>query len=497
MVDLSNIIDVTTRISAAGVPRLAFGRGLLVSVNAALPAGGSNKAQLFDSIEDVVAAVPAGDTRDAASTWFSADPPPQGLFIGRWAADDVATVLTGGAVTAPPDSGDLDAANAAFTLNGVDVTVDLGSEDTYAAIASAIQTVVQTLAGIYAGATFTYTNNVFVLSLAGSDEIAGGALGDTAGTTDTDIAAALGMAADSDGRNYVRGANEESIADAVADMVDLAIGGEPVAVMLGADVPLDGGNVGSDTRNELATYAQASQMMFGLLDTADQVLVSGDTTSHAGLRYEAQQGYVFAAYSEAADRRTEIGALAALSAQRLDLPASIVTLNAKTLPGVLPSTITNSQLAELRRKRTNVYASVNGTPAFLEGYTSADGYWSDAVWWNLWLRSRIESEVWSTMRGARRFSRALLIDALTSVLESGVRNGGIQAGRSVSTAAKADIVGTTGNQGFDGVLSTGYLVWVDTSPSAQDVTDRQGRFKLWATGSDVIHRVVGTIIFEN
>ena len=110
--------------------------------------------------------------------------------------------------------------------------------------------------------------------------------------------------------------------------------------------------------------------------------------------------------------------------------------------------ITNTQLTELRRKRVNVYTNIAGTAALLGGYTSEDDHWLDAVWWLMWARSEIETAVWDTMRGSRRYTNASLQNNLTAVCEQGVLNGGIQPGRTVSTATRADIIRVTGNRPF-------------------------------------------------
>ena len=72
----------------------------------------------------------------AAADWFGFDPYPQGLYIGRWARETVATSLTGGA---PGSVAAIAVANATFRAGGGDATVDLSGESTYAGIASAVQ----------------------------------------------------------------------------------------------------------------------------------------------------------------------------------------------------------------------------------------------------------------------------------------------------------------------------------------------------------------------
>ena len=143
----------------------------------------------------------------------------------------------------------------------------------------------------------------------------------------------------------------------------------------------------------------------------------------------------------------------------------------------------------------SVYTRVGGLPTFLGGYTSRDAHWADSVWWLIWMKSRMESTIWSSMRGSRRFTNGLLFDALTEAFQGGVRNGGIRPGQ-VDAATKADIIQTTGNDAFDGYLTTGYLAHI-VPPSVSDVENRIGRFKAWAKGAPAIHEVFGDLTFAN
>ena len=494
MVDPSTFVQIRTTIEAGAVPRLAFGRGLLVSVSDRLSAAGTGKVRLFDTLDAATAVFGStGAVADSARVWFSADPGPQGLYVGRWTVTDVDTTLTGAAVTAPPDSGALDAANASFTLNGDDVDVDLTAADTYANIATAIQTAVIALGGIFTGATFAYVVDRFVLTLAGNDVINGGAFGNTAVTTDTDIAAALGMDSGSD-PVFVLGSNAEGVGAGVAAMMAAATSGTPFYVMLAADVPATVAS--ADTRTDLAASAEASDFVYSLLDTADQVLAAGDATSHAALAFAAQQGNVAAVYGQPGDK-PDVGLMALMSSQNFDLPASIITAHGKTLPGVAAATIDmGTQIGELARKRTNAYVVVGDTPRLIGGYTSRSGYWLDAVVWLRWLQSAMESQIWGTLTRSRRYTTGLLMDDLTNVLERGVRNGGIEPGGAVSTATRADIRAVTGNPDFDGTLAAGYLPFIP-QPTAEDRANRVARFTVWVAGSPAIQEVLGDIRFSN
>lgn len=496
--DVRTIVNVTTRIETGGVPRLAFGRGLLVTTDDALPAGGNSKAQLFTALSDVEDKFGiSSDAYEAAAVWFAADPVPQGLYIGRWANVDVDTVLRG---SEPDILSALTQADASFRLNGSDVTVNLSADTSYADVAAGIQTAIRSDVADASGWTFTYdsTNERFVLTLDDAGAIEGGAFEAHSMGSGTDISAALGLDAGSD-PEYLLGSDAETISAGVDAMIDTSVGGEPVAVMLAGDVPDTydhGGQTGLDTRDGLVVWSADADAVFALRETDDGLLTTGETTSKAAVALANSRGNVAAFYA-AAGEYPDIGLMARMSSQNFDSPASIISPQGDTLPGVTAVSLTAAQFAELKRKRVNVYATVGGLPSFLGGYTSRAGYWLDAVWFLRWLESEVESAVWNTLRGARRFTRAQLYNALLGVMQRGVRAGGLQPGREVTAATKADIRSTTGNREFDGILTTGFLVWVDTVPSQFDRNSRIVRFKVWCVGSDAVHEVVGDIIFTN
>ena len=641
---ISTFVDVSTAIQAGGVLRTEFGTGLLVTTDDALPAGGSAKAQVFRDIDAVNAVFDAGDAFDGASVWFSADPSPKSLYIGRWAPTDVSTVVMGGT---PAAVSAIAVANGSFRVGDDDVTVNLSSASTYAAIASAIETSLATggisdvnltamgsgyatapavgftgggglgatatatisgtvsaiavatggsgyvggtttatitggggsgatasatvLLGVVTaiavtnggagysgaptvtivdsggggtgatatatisaevttvtvtapgtgyssaptvtftggggtgaaatallsdialqGATFAYTGNVFVLTLAGAENV-GFFRAHSAGTG-TDISGLLGMTAAADGVNRP-GHDAESVTDAIGEMVGLASGSTPVALMLADDAPLVVG--AADTREAVAAYAQAGDYVFGLLDTSAQALVPGDSVSHSAMVFSRGQSHVDPTYS-ATGRRPDIGLLALLSSQDLNQPASIITPHLKTLPGVSSTNITETQRLELQRKRTNVYTDVGGLPSLVGGYTGRAGSWADAVWWLLWLKNEVELSVFNAQRASRRFNTAILTDTLTQNMRTAVQSGGAQPGGRVNAGVRDSIRSVTGNYEFDGTLTAGYLIWVEQQSARSDLDreNRIGRFRIWVAPADAIHQVVGTIILS-
>ena len=510
----STFIDISTSIAGGGAVRLPFGRGLLMTTDDTLSAGGSRKAELFSSLNAVVRRFgSSGDVADGAGVWFSADPQPQGLWIGRWANVDVDTTITSGsAPTVAANAGAFQATDASFTVGGQDVTgVNLSGHTTYAAIAGAIQTAIAALGGIFVGATFEYvaSPSSFVLTLASSAAISPAYFGTASGGTD--ISTALVMA-QANSPAYRQGSDVETAVEAVTAMVALATTGPPVAIMLAPDVPDTAGTPPVDTRVALGAWANAGDYMFGLRDTSAQALVANDATSHLALAFDSNQGQTMAFFDNAG-ALPEIGGLALLSAQNLNNPQSIISTHAKPVPGVLPSNISVTQWEELKRKRANVVTRVGGLQSLVGGSTSRVGYWADAVWWLLWLKNEAVLANWNALRGSRRLTAAILTDAMTGVLEAGVRSGGIAPGGQVDMPmedmedmegtmpmaggeVKADIIATTGNQEFNGTLTAGYLLWVERASERTlvDRQNRQGRWKAWIVPSPAIHEVTGDIV---
>ena len=490
--DISTFVDITTQVAAGGVPLERFGRGLLITTDDAISAGGSGKVQLYTTLNGFSGDFDAGDAMDAASVWFSADPIPQGLWVGRWAATDVSTSLRGGAAPSTANAAPLNSAAASFSINGEDVTANLSSAATYAAIATVLQAA---LASAITGATVAYDVDRFLITFTDTSVISPPYL--TAAATGTDISAALGMA-QADAPLYRQGHDQESVADAAAEMVGFATSGGPVAIMLADDAPIDRSDcLTGDTRENLAAWASAGDYVFFQLDTADQALVAGDTTSVSALAFSRNQGQVAATYSMAGEK-PDVGLAAFQSAQRLDNAASIATAHAKGLPGVAATDITPTQYAELKRKRVNVVTSVGGLSSLVGGYTSNAGYWLDATWWLLWMKNRMANGLWNAMRGSRRLTPGIMADVITGIARAGVSNGGIQPGGCGNAQTKADIIATTGNQEFNGTLVAGYLIWVERPSQATQQTreNRIGRFKMWLAPAPAIHQVMGDIILS-
>ena len=90
-------------------------------------------------------------------------------------------------------------------------------------------------------------------------------------------------------------------------------------------------------------------------------------------------------------------------------------------------------------------------------------------------------------------------NVIEAVCERGIVNGGIAPGQLAPSLAN-EVQQATGNNDFNGFLTTGYLVYI--RPLAlQSRADRTARksppAQVWAKGSGAIHFLDIAVIFEN
>lgn len=490
---ISTLVDINTEVAAGGVLRTQFGTGLLVVVDPAIPAGGPRKMEAYRDAEAVAAIFGSGSVLDDAQVWFARSGV-KSLYIGRWATADVSTTLRGGTAGAQAE---LAVNNASFRIGGMNVTVDLSADANYTDLADGLETAIQALGGDFAGATVVYEDGAFLLTMPGAQDV--GYVSAHSEGAGTDISALLAMRQDSTGVVYLQGHDAESLASALSEMIALAPGTAPVALMLGTDAPatVGAGADEVDSLEALAAYAQAGDFVSSIVDTSSQALVTGDATSRSALIFQRGQSHVGPVYSMPGER-PDIGILSFLSEQNLDQPQSIATPHGKSLPGVRPTPITETQRLELERKRTNVYTTIGGLGALAGGYSGRAGSWLDAIWWLLWLKNELELAIFNGIRGSRRYSTAILADNVGEVMEAAVRSGGVEQGGTVSPQIREDIRATFNRDDFDGTLAAGFLIWTQpTSARSQlDRENRVGRFKVWISPADAIHHVSGDIVLS-
>ncbi len=490
MADISEIIRITTDIRGVVSSLEGFGVGLLVTTNDSLSPSGTGKTQSYSSLAEMENVFPAGSAPLAAgSAWFSQNPLPLPLAVTRWIASPVNTRLVGGT---PGEVADIDAANASFTVNGNDITVDLSSASSYAEIAAAIQTAIRTQSDPLDDATFAYVDTRFVLTLTSTDSIETefGQVG-----SGTDISGLLGMTA-ATGAQYQQGTDTESVGACLA-AAETVLGGYSF-VMIDNDVTRSHIGVNLDT----AEYVETSKQVFFMSAVGDAVLVQNETTSEAAQVFALGYTRTATTWSRTADYK-HVSIAARMSAQDFSNGGAIITPKFRQLPGQAADTLTLSERNELRRKRVNYYIRRGSTAIYEEGWCAADGIWLDSIIWLDWLQSDLETALFNVLVSSPRIpitttGMATLRQTVNTVLENAVVTGGFGPGQ-VSPALAAEIRATTMNSEFDGTLTNGYLSYIapiNTRSAAAVAERRAPTIHIWGRGSEAVHFASISLVFR-
>ena len=484
---IADIVRVTAQITPAGVLRREFGQTLLlakgpetIDVNTIE----RNAVRRYGSISDVAADYESTDEiYEAAQTYFSQNPYPKNLYVANWFEDGHPTMVVGGEVTESTVTAL--GATTTFTIAGENVTVDLSAATTLEDTATALQTAIRATSSTdLDDVTVEYSDdlNSFVLTV----PLASGVVIDLGGLVTGADADALGLSANA-GARYYMGLAEETVSEALTRIANTDDGWYFLA--LSNDI------VDTDAVLDVAVWAEARSVILAL-DTSESAVLENEQNSLApsyaaqlaALEYE----HTFIVWSKTADHKA-LSLAALFSSVNFSSAGSLITGKFGSLPGTVPDTLALTEKGVLDSKRVNHYSPFGGINIVAEGTMLKPGTWIDVRYWLNWLVNATQVEVFSLLRSGRvpqtQAGVAAIMDVVERICEEGVANGGIAPGQ-VSPALVSDIRLATGNQAFDGFLSTGYLVHVG-SVASQSQADRDARksppVRVWVKGSGAIH----------
>ena len=253
----------------------------------------------------------------------------------------------------------------------------------------------------------------------------------------------------------------------------------------------------------LSRWVQSQPHMLALDMVDEHVIAQGETTSLAAQIAVLEQERTFLVWSRTSDHKA-LSLAGRLSTVNFDGQNTLITAKFKSLPGTTPDNLTTAQKEELDRKRVGYYTRFGPDAIFAEGWLT-NGDWIDVRYWLDWLSLTIQFEVYGLLRQhPTRVPQtdagiASITAAVERVCEAGRRNGGIASGV-VSEVLANDIRLATGNPSFDGLLTLGYLVSVD-SIAGQSQANRDARIappiSVWLKGSGAVHYVEIRLIFTN
>ena len=490
--EISEVVDVNATVLAAGADSTQQGRrGLLLTKDTTLAGGGAGKVGVYPTQAEVERAFPAGsEPRAAGSAWFGQSRHPEALVVGRWNESEVRTQIVGGT---PGTVAALELiTTGSFELDGNAVTgVTFDNLNSYTAIAAALQSDINGISE-YSTVAVAYANGRFTITMEDTAAL-DSALTDHS-NTGVPVATLLGLSAEA-GAVVKQGGPKETAVEALGNIRQV----NDSWYFLG----LERDESGTATNLAVADWAQANRKAFYAGSAEPGALVANEGASVVAQLSAKQQERVQVFWSARADY-LPLSAAALFSAANLEQPDSLITAKFKTAPGMAPSVLTQAQADELDRKRCNYYTAVGDFPIIQEGTTCKPGIWIDTQFWLDWVTRSIATAVYSLLRRLPRLPQTgagitALRRAIATVMEQGVRNGGIAPGV-VSEALAFAVRSVTGNEQFDGRLTRGYLIHIGRL-AAQSQSDREARkappIKVYAKGSGAIHSADIDLTFES
>jgi|SRR5882672_787203 len=351
---LTDSINVSITAATISPTRPNFGVGLLATTD--VPVAFTNRVRVYSSLQDLVSAGYSltGQTYKAATIYFSQNPSAEKLKIGRRANKFTQSlqITCLSAVT-----GDVYTGNIA----GVDFTYTVPASSTTTTVATAIELLIEAIAGVdstSSGAVITYANTGNVA----------GVLIDTKNLsrnmTFADVTTDPGVVAD---------LNAMRLED--ADWYGLALDSCSKAEAVAA-----------------AAWAETQRLIFVARSTDSAVADSTSTTDTAyilkGLAYDRSPLF----YTRQLLSYIDLGIMSQRFAQN---PGSD-TWKFKNLKGVQGDILTETEIAAVIAKNANVYTPLAGINITQNG-TSPSGVFTDQVRGLDWLKSDIETRIFSQM----------------------------------------------------------------------------------------------------
>jgi len=497
MSNINDIVTINATILTQGVLAREFGITLFVTPDTTLQSSERMKtyADLTDVAQDFSI---TSEPYKAAKVYFAQDPFPKNLIIGRWFDNDVPANVLGGA---PAALATLTAINdGTFAMNGINV---VGMDFTTALSYTDIATVIQTQA-VAAGLSITCSYNATKAYF----EIFTTAVGSSATLTyaspagsGTDVSGLLAMSSTT-ATQLNQGVSAELISTAMDQFVSIN--------NTFYFITFDATQKDTAIVPEISTWTIGKSYFFFAESSDPNALIIGDITSEVAQLFAQGSSRTATDWTPATSTNPSlvtdylsVSSAARLSSINFNAPNSLINPKFKARPTIEPAILTTSQSTELKRKLANFYTTIGGdtvnptlTNIYQEGTTCSPAIYQDIRYGFDWLINSIQNAVLQALLENDRIpqtdeGQALLKSVIEVPLQQGVNNSLLAPGN-VSQSTKSQIVNITGNQTFDGFLTSGYLVYPLPASSltpAQRTNREAPLIYVWATGSGAVNFV--------
>ena len=482
---ISDIVRINTIISPVTRP-VADRKTLFLTKDTTLDAGGSRKYKDYTGLNSLgMDFGSASEPYKAAQTFFSQSPYPRDFMVGRWAEAAANTEVRGGAPASVGDISGTALNDGSFAIGGVPVaSISIAANDSYTQIAAAVQTAMQAV-NAFSAATCVYVANRFVLTFLVAVGVDAVAVDHTAGT---DLAELLGLDADSGATVHIG-----SVAETISEALGTIKSANPGVYFAVLESTIND----TDDMELASNWASANRVFLAIESNASPLVAS----TYRDNLYAKGPPHTLLVVTDKKEYKAA-SAVARLSSVDYTAPNSVTTLKFRILPNTTPDAYEKSQVINLQNNFANFYVRYGGFPTFGEG-TMLDGGWADELAWQDWFAAAVELEVFSLLRRAPKVPITQAgLQTLRGVVEGpcrqGVTNGGL-APNQVSDQLAAMIRESTGDNGFDGFLSTGYLISIpkigNILQSSRDARTLPA-FDIFGKGAGAVHGFVANFTFE-
>jgi hypothetical protein len=485
-IPVNKVVQVNILTSPTFPARKGFGLLLIVGTSTKLPVG--ERIRFYSDMDGVAGDFSSTDEEyKAAQIFFSQAPRPSELAIGRRFASAAPGELLGSVSTYDASIPAWQAiTNGAFkiSLDGVEKSLsamDFSGAANLNAVAAVIQAKL-TLAA--AGATIVFDGNRFVVKSAttGATSTVDYAVAPAAGT---DISAKLGLDAD--------GLGLKSAGVAV----------ESISASLDALQNFDGSWYGISLTKEAteqnlkdaAAWTETRTKVLGYTTKASNVQDAGATNDIATFFKDSMYRRTFGVWDNN-DDYAHVSAMGRAFSVNFNEQNSTLTLKFKVLPGITPSSISESQRQALLSKNINYYTYFGASAMLAEGVMS-NGTFFDEVHGLDWLQNAIETNVFGflytrktkvpqTDKGVQQ-----IVLQVEKAMKEGVNNGLLAPG-----TWNGEPLGEIDTGDF---LPKGFYIYAQPV-AEQNQSDREARkappIQVLAKGAGAIHFASITVNFE-
>lgn len=444
---VSGVVNVEIVMSPTAAPARDFGNFLIIGPSDVIDA--SERVRYYSSLNDVANDFGVDSSEyDATRIFFSQNPKPRSIYIGRMVAEASSAVLRGGILTEDQKAiaNFTSITDGSFKINvdGTNKTVktlDFSAQTDINGVASVVNTAVS------AFGSCVFNGDRFIIKSKSTGEAA--TIGYAEKATDgADVSMLLALTVDL-ANVPTNGRKEETALECVKECTNAS----------GAWYGCTFAHVLSDEEHiKVAEFIEATEprRIYGITSSDTKLIDPTVENDLASKLKKLKLSRTMVQYSTKS-KYAVASVFGRMSTVKFLATESTITLKFKQLPGVEYEVLRSDQAKALKDKNVNVFVLYDNETSILQEGVMSNGYFIDEVHGLDWLQNFVQNNVWNLMyqsktkipqteKGVTR-----IINKVTESFEQAVRNGLVAPGRWTSDGF--------GNLEEGDMLPTGYYIY--------------------------------------